>query len=176
MSEHELIQGLKSADEKTYSILYDRYANNLYGVINKLVNSESESENLLQDCFVKIWRNIESYDPSKGRLYTWMITIARNLALDYKRSQYFISKKMIQNEDSLVNISAETKSITKLDYLGLEKILINLDHNLKQMIDLQYYYGYSQQEIAEEFKIPLGTVKSRTRIALQKLRDQLDEQ
>ncbi len=177
MDEHELIARLKQLDEKSYAYLYDQYSANLYHVIFRLVNSESESENLLQDTFVKIWRSIDLYDPAKGKLYTWLVTIARNMAIDYCRSQYFSKKKMIQSEDSIVHIETDSRVMSKLEYIGLEKILFSLDENSKQIIDLQYYYGYTQQEISEEFGIPLGTVKSRTRIALNKLREQLkDEQ
>ncbi|MEP7196487.1 MAG: sigma-70 family RNA polymerase sigma factor [Saprospiraceae bacterium] len=175
VSEELLIESLQKGQAQAYSRLYDQYAVNLYNIILKVVKSESEAESLLQDSFVKIWKNISQYDSSKGRLFTWLVTIARNVAIDYCRSSYFIKKNLIQNESNYVDNKKLSSEMFELDYLGIDKIVNSLDDKLKHIIDLQFYYGYTQAEIAEEFSIPLGTVKSRTRAALLQLRNKLTE-
>ncbi len=175
MEESVLVLQLKSGSREAFSELYDRYATNLYHVILKLVNSESDAENLLQDTFVKIWRSIDSYDPKISRLYTWLITIARNMAIDYCRSAYFSKKKSIQNDEVLVYKETPRSEMCRLDYIGMDDVLNRLDQNLRQLIDLQFYLGYTQQEVADELNIPLGTVKSRTRTAFKILKEQLQD-
>lgn len=173
LTEEELIKGLKEGNHQTYGELYDRYAKNLYLIILKIVKSEEEAENLLQDCFVKIWRSIELYDSSVSRLYTWLIVIARNIAIDFCRSSYFSKKSKIQSDDYLVFKESLNSEMLKLDYLGLDKVVDGLDLVHRKLIELQYYLGYTQQEVSEELQIPLGTVKSRTRTALKILREKL---
>ncbi len=173
MNEEQLIKGLKEGNHQTYAELYDRYGKNLYLIILKIVKSEDEAENLLQDCFVKIWRSIDLYDASVSRLYTWLIVIARNIAIDFCRSSYFSKKSKIQNDDHLVFKESLNTEIIKLDYLGLDKLVDGLDEMHRKLIELQYYLGYTQLEVSEVLELPLGTVKSRTRTALKILRERL---
>lgn len=172
-SESALIVRLKEGERAAYGELYDRYSKSLYAIIFELVKSESDAEHLLQDTFVKIWHHIEKYDVTKGRLYTWLVVIARRLALDFLRSKYFLEKQAIQGLETAVSVEKSAPEIQHLDYIGLDQVVRNLEPNLKQIIDLQYFKGYSQQEVAEQLGLPLGTVKSRTRAALLRLRQQL---
>ena len=91
-----LIDLLRTGDDHAYAALYDAYSPMLFGLILRIVNDRKEAENLLQDCFIKIWRNLDSYDESKGRLATWLNNIARNTAIDFTRSKYFHQKQMIR--------------------------------------------------------------------------------
>ncbi|MBK8955194.1 MAG: sigma-70 family RNA polymerase sigma factor [Saprospiraceae bacterium] len=173
IAEFEFVERLKSGEREAFSELYDRYGKAIYGVILEITKSEPDAENLVQDTFVKIWRSIQHYEPSKGRLYTWIIIIARRIALDFVRSGYFLAKRKIQNEESAVSVPGPSPEMLQLDYLGLDTALGKLDPELKKMIDYQYYMGYTQQEVADETGLPLGTVKSRTRSALLILRKNL---
>lgn len=168
--ENTLVHRLKAGDKEAYAELYDRYGRSLYGVIFTIVKNVPDSENLLQDVFVKIWRNIDRYDPEKGRLFTWLIVIARRMALDFVRSAQFGAKQMIQSETLLVHKASNSNELNRLDNIGLDKIIDNLSPQHKEVIDLQYFMGYTQQEVADELGLPLGTVKSRTRAALSALR------
>lgn len=174
-SEEAFIKSLQDGKPDAYAELYDRYGATLFQVILKIVKSNEDAENLLQDTFVKIWRNIGTYDASKGKLFTWFVTIARHLAIDFCRSKYFTKKNLIQNEDNLVNNQSLSVEMFELDYLGINDKVNSLEDKLKQIIDLQFYYGYTQTQISEEFNIPLGTVKSRTRTALLQLRTKLSD-
>ena len=166
-----LIDMLRAGDNDAYVALYDAYAPMLFGVILRIVDDRKEAENLLQDCFVKIWQNIQTYSESKGRLATWLINIARNTAIDFTRSKYFHQKQMIRKDENYVHHENE-HTITQLsvDTLGLRQLVERLNPGCREIINWMYFEGYTQQEIAENFGIPLGTVKSRTRTALKELR------
>src|SRR5882724_2390235 len=84
-SEEELVLGLKAHSHQAFATLYDNYSGAMLGVINTIVNNIDDAENLLQDSFVKVWKNINQYDSDKGRLFTWLITICRNTALNFLR-------------------------------------------------------------------------------------------
>ena len=170
MSENELIKGLQAHDEKAFSLLYDSYSPALLGIIAKIVKDEAEAENLLQDSFVKIWKNINQYDAAKGRLFTWLLNIARNTALNFLRSAHYFEQGEIQNLESVVYTETVKTELTEVNYIGVSETVQKLDPKLKQVIHLIYYLGYTQQEVSEQLNLPLGTVKTRTRMALQLLR------
>jgi len=172
-SEEAFVQRLQSGDRAAFADLYDRYGRSLYGIIFTIVKTESDAENLLQDSFVKIWRNISLYDASKGRLYTWLVVIARRIALDFLRSNQYLGSQTIQSDELLVSREANTTETQRLEHIGLETVVNQLAPQLKQIIDFQYFLGYTQQEVADELGLPLGTVKSRTRAALLELRQLL---
>lgn len=173
-SEQALIERLQAGERAAFAELYDRYGKNLFAVIFEIVKSEPDAENLLQDTFVKIWRNISRYDAAKGRLYTWLVVIARRMALDFVRSHYFLEHKTIQAAETAVSVESPAPEMQRLEHIGLETVVGRMEPALKQVIDLQYFMGYTQQEVADETGLPLGTVKSRTRAALLYLRQQLN--
>lgn len=170
LAETIFVERLQSGERAAFAELYDRYGRNLFGVIYMIVKSQSDAENLLQDTFVKIWRNINRYDATKGRLYTWLVVIARRRALDFIRSSEYSDAQLIQSAEILVSKEAHSTETAQLDHIGLEMLLQRLSPPLKQVIDFQYFMGYTQQEVADELGLPLGTVKSRTRTALLELR------
>lgn len=170
-NEDRLIKSLKHKDEQAFNYLYDNYSAALYGIVIKVIGSVEEANDLLQEIFIKIWRNIDNYDSKKGRLYTWMLQIARNTAIDKLRSSGF------QRENSNVSLAHNPLVTTEsssdnihIDHLGLKDIVQKLDKNYQLIIELAYFKGYTQQEIAEMLKIPLGTVKTRSRKALIELK------
>jgi RNA polymerase sigma-70 factor, ECF subfamily len=170
--ERQLIPMLIAGEEEAFTLLYDSYSAMLFGVITRVVDDQQDAQNLLQDCFVKIWKNIASFDAEKGRLATWMISIARNTALDFVRSKYFSQKRKNQNLDDLVHPIAERIFVRQEeDTVGLRQLVDKLPAAYREVIEWMYFEGYTQQEISENFNIPLGTVKTRTRIALRELRN-----
>lgn len=174
--EQELVPRLVLGDDGAYAMLYDHYAPMLYGIILKVVGDQADAGNLLQDCFVKIWNNIERFDPTKGRFATWLINIARNTAIDYTRSKHFLQKQANQNLENFVGLGEGNAFQTRVDTLGLRQLVENLSPPCREVIEWMYFEGYTQQEIADQFGIPLGTVKSRTRLALKALRAYFFEQ
>ena len=97
-----LVAALQNNDNNGYEQLYDRYAMLMFGVIRRVVGVGEDAENLLQDSFIKIWRNIETYDASKGKFSTWILNIARNTAIDFYRSKAFSQQRKNQNLENLV--------------------------------------------------------------------------
>lgn len=173
LPEEALVQQLQARNSQAFATLYDNYAPALMGVINKLVSNAADAENLLQDAFVKIWRHIEKYDPEKGRLYTWLVTICRNTALNYLRSRENFTEVEIQNTGSGVPVQRLITEASATDHIGISKQVEKLDEKHRVIINLIYFWGYTQQEVAEKLDMPLGTVKTRTRMALQLLKEQL---
>jgi RNA polymerase sigma-70 factor (ECF subfamily) len=171
IAEDALVSLLQSKDERGFSILYDNYSSALYGVILKIVRSEEVADDVMQDAFVKIWRNIEGYNRTKGTLFTWILNVARNTAIDRIRSQEFQNSQKNQDLDSTINfIDNQGGSQFDIDAIGLKKVVENLRPEHQQIIDLLYFKGYTQVEVAEEFGIPLGTVKTRVKAAIVQLR------
>jgi RNA polymerase sigma factor (sigma-70 family) len=173
-TEEELVLQLQNRNQQAFSYLYDNYAAALNGVIFRLVDDNELSEDILQEAFVKIWNNFNNYDASKGRLFTWMLNITRNLTIDTLRSKgYKNQRKISSDENSVSNLANDSNAITKFDAMGIRKQVSNLKPEQRSIIDLAYFNGYTQEEISKEMGIPLGTVKTRMRTAVLELRKML---
>lgn len=166
----ELVISLQSKSEEAFAALYDHYAVALWSVTLKIVKNENVAEEILQDVFVKIWRYIDKYDSTKGTFFTWMLNITRNTCKDYFRSkQYQIS--LLQEELEDTHRQKLTHSFEKQQESAELLILTQkLEPKYKEIIELVYIYGYSQEEVSERLQIPLGTIKTRSREALRQLR------
>ncbi len=170
-SEEELIHLLKRRDQPAFAYLYDNYSAALFGVIFKMLEDRELAEDVLQEAFIKIWNNFSNYDSSKGRLFTWMMNLTRNLTIDTLRSKGYKKQSKIQNsENSVDNISNNANTAESFDALGIRKHLTLLKNDQKQIIDLAYFGGFTQEEISNQLGIPLGTVKTRMRTAIFELR------
>ena len=174
-SEEELVLCLQNRDQKAFSYLYDNYAAALNGIISRMVEESQLAEDILQEAFLKIWNNFSQYDSSKGRLFTWMINLTRNLTIDTLRSKgYKKQQKISKDENSVSNYHDKNYAADKFDTIGLHKQVANLKPEQKSIIDLAYFNGYTQEEISKEMGIPLGTVKTRMRSAIMELRKMLE--
>lgn len=173
-SEEELVALLNSGDQSAFAYLYDNYSGALNGIIYKMLEDNELAEDVLQEAFVKIWNNISSYDSAKGRLFTWMLNITRNVTIDTIRSKsYKKQSKILNRENSVDHIKADntsTNPAASFDALGIRKQLNLLKDDQKQIIDLAYFEGFTQDEISKKLIIPLGTVKTRMRTAIMELR------
>lgn len=170
-SEEELILLLKTGDQSAFSYLYDNYAGALNTVICKLISDQHLAEDILQEAFVKIWNNFSSYDATKGRLFTWMLNITRNLTIDIIRSKGYKSQAKIQNSDiAVTTVNNNSNENDKFDALGLREQTMQLKEEQKKVIDLAYFGGFTQEEISKTLGIPLGTVKTRIRSGISVLK------
>jgi len=173
-TEAELLQGLQSHDEQAFSFLYDRYSKALFSIILPIIPQQELAEDVLQEVFVKIWQNIQSYDETKGRLYTWMLNIARNLSIDRTRSKDFNNRsKTTELSENVYNVRQVE---IRMDDVGLKKTLSNLPEENRRLLELAYFQGYTQEEISKILNIPLGTVKTRIRSTIIQLRKILSTQ
>ena len=169
-SEPELVQLLREKSQHVFSYLYDNYSGALLSIIRNIVSEEELANDVLQEVFVKIWKQIDSYDSSKGRLFTWMLNIARNASIDMIRSKSFQNSR--QNRELTEDVyTAGGTSETKTDQIGLRKLVHNLKEEYRVLVELSYFQGFTQDEIAKMLNMPLGTVKTRLRTALIQLRE-----
>jgi len=169
--ESELITLLKKKDNQAFSYLYDNYENALYGIVKQIVGDGEIGNDVVQEVFVTIWRKIDSYDSSKGKLFTWMLNIARNAAIDKTRSKnYQQSLKLMPISDNELSHPIIRPGY---DDYGLKKVIHKLKDEQRMLIDLSYFQGFTHDQIARALNIPLGTVKTRLRSALTQLRTML---
>jgi RNA polymerase sigma-70 factor (ECF subfamily) len=163
---------LKAGDNQAFGYLYDHYSDSLYSIILQIVQDSTLANDVLQEVFVNIWRRIETYDSIKGRLFTWMLNISRNAAIDLLRSKnYQNSQKNQELKEPVYGRDRVTQTST--DSIGLTKFLAKLRPDHRILIELAYFKGYTHEEIAHMEDIPLGTVKTRIRNALLQLREYL---
>ncbi|HXL57639.1 MAG TPA: sigma-70 family RNA polymerase sigma factor [Chitinophagaceae bacterium] len=169
-SETDLILLLRQREQSAFSYLYDNYSGALYGIILSIVPDKELANDVLQEVFVKIWKQVDSYDASKGRLFTWMMNIARNASIDMLRSKGY--QKTQQNRELTEAVYEKGGSIaTNINQIGLRKLVHSLKEEYKVLIELSYFQGFTQDEISKTLNMPLGTVKTRLRSALLQLRE-----
>jgi RNA polymerase sigma-70 factor (ECF subfamily) len=176
MEQEELLKELLKKDDKSFTLLYDNYSKSLFGVIYNLIRNTEEAEDVLQEVFVKIWKNIDSYNESKGRLYTWMLNIARNTSIDKLRSKNFNNSQKNLSTDNFVHILEDnSKTTNRIDAIGIKEFIMKLKPKCIQIIDLLFFKGYTQQEASDELEMPLGTVKTNNRNCMNELRKMLHD-
>lgn len=175
--EESLVRLLKQQSRPAFEYLYKQYSSALLGIIMRSIENEDTANDLLQDVFVKIWKNIESYQPEKGRLYTWMLNIARNSAIDHLRSKQ--AKKENKNqtiEDVVYFVDRENRVDQQTDTIGIRSLLDKLTEEQRITLEYVYFKGYTQDDASKELNLPLGTVKTRIRAAIMELRKQFKEE
>jgi len=171
LSEEELVHALRHHEKIAVEALYDMYSSSLYGVISRIITDTAVAEDVLQETFVKIWHSFASYSTEKGRLFTWMVNIARNLAIDKLRSKDF--KNQNKNQELEINVTfidEQRNTVYKPELLGVKELVQTLKPEQKLILELVYFKGYTHVEAADELGIPLGTIKTRLRMAIQELR------
>ena len=169
-SEHELVVLLNEQSNDAFNYLYDHYSGALFTIINQIVPDQNMAGDVLQEVFVNIWKKINTYDSAKGRLFTWMLNIARNAAIDKIRSKGYRDNQRNQPIMESESGGMEMSSNPMVNDVGLKKVLTTLNEEYRRLIDLSYFQGFTHEEIAKMLGIPLGTVKTRLRTAISQLR------
>jgi RNA polymerase sigma-70 factor (ECF subfamily) len=169
-SEQELVVLLNEQNNDAFNYLYDNYSGALFTIINQIVPDRDTAGDVLQEVFINIWKKISTYDASKGRLFTWMLNIARNAAIDKIRSKGYRDNKLNQPIVETENSGMSMSSNPTVSDVGLKKVLTTLSEESRKLIDLSYFQGFTHEEIAKMLGIPLGTVKTRIRTAIIQLR------
>lgn len=171
MKVEKLVERFQKKDVKAFQELYTMYSENIYGVIYSVVRDEGLSEELCQDVFLKVWNNAATYNVSKGRFFTWILKIARNAAIDKVRSKSYQNLKQNLSTNFFVsNLTTDGENDEGFELNRLNSLVKNLKTKCIEIIELLYFRGYSQKDIAEELDIPLGTVKTRNRNCISQLR------
>ncbi|MEM7553965.1 MAG: sigma-70 family RNA polymerase sigma factor [Cyanobacteria bacterium P01_A01_bin.84] len=179
IDETQLIIQIAQGDQKALSTLYDRYARPIYSLVLKMLNSVEESEEIVLDVFSQVWRTAQNYNIERGRVDTWLFMMARSRSLDRMRSKQRKANTIsISNETDDIKI-ASNSTLPEEDLLIKERrgriivALYEIPPEQRETIELAYFQGLTQKEIAEKTGVSLGTVKTRIRLALSKLKSML---
>jgi len=167
----EIVDLLIQKDQRGIQEMYHKYSSLIYGLIYRILKQQDLAENVLQDTFVKVWQKIHAFDTNKGKFITWVLKIARNTALDAKRSKSERQNAQVVGlQEGIPHESQHHTVEIPVEYIGIKEKVQTLDPKLSQVIDLAFFEEYTHAEIAEELGLPLGTVKSRIRKAFKELR------
>ena len=176
MQQDGLILELQNGNPKAFERIYQLYSESVYGIIYSILKDEKIAEEILQDVFMKIWNNSSSYNSDKGRFFTWILNIARNASIDHIRSKSHKNTQKNLTADNFVDILESRSNFSaKADAIGIQKYIDILKPVCKKLIDLLFFKGFTQKDAAEELDMPLGTVKTRNRACINKLREMLAE-
>jgi RNA polymerase sigma-70 factor (ECF subfamily) len=174
-----LVRGMVAGDDRALGALYDRWQGVVHGVVARILRQPDDIEDVVEETFWQAWRQASRFDPARGAVQTWLLTIARSRALDRARAVRRRRESPIEGDDGEVVVQQVAPDDPGLDTEAAERrrivtaALTQLPAEQRETLELGYYGGLSQSEIAERTGQPLGTVKTRMRLAMQKLRSQL---
>lgn len=178
-SDVEVGRAMAAADVDALAVLYDRYGALAYSVALRILGDRALAEDVVQESFLKIWSNASAFDPSRGSLRAWLVASVRNRAIDqlrgrgrHERRELDLAVAERAPADAGTDPWREVSAALERD--AVTEAIRRLPTEQKQAIELAYYGGYSQREIAEMARVPLSTVKGRMRLALEKLRSYLE--
>jgi RNA polymerase sigma-70 factor (ECF subfamily) len=181
-SDLDLMQAIQAEDPDALAQLYDRYNGILKALILRVVDNEAEADDLLQEIFMEIWNQAKNFSAQKGKPLGWMVTLARRRAIDglRKKQAYARAEERLQNEieqqpDAWVHNATEEAIVLGDTRVLMRKVISGLPPAQQQAIDLAFFQGMSQREIAAKTNTPLGTVKTRLELGLKKIYDGLKE-
>jgi RNA polymerase sigma-70 factor, ECF subfamily len=174
--EAALIVRLKRRDPQALAELYDRYGKQAYSLVLRVVRDRAIAEDLLQETFLRVWNSVHSIDSEKGAIGPWLLTIARNRAIDYLRSSVGRERNAVElneSDHSPLYREMEADILISDQAQHVRRAMDKLAPNYRTVMELAYFEGLSQSEMAVKMGQPLGTIKTWVRTALQNLRDEL---
>ena len=184
LSDESLAARVSRGDSAALETLYDRHGATVLGLALRIVGERTSAEDIVQETFWRVWKSAVSYQPQRGPFVGWLCRITRNLAIDLYRRRNVRPAEMYGKENSVsvldtapdpkMDVAAQAQS--ELENKQIQNALSSLPGVQRQVIELAYFYGMTRQEIAEATGEALGTVHTRARLALQKLREELDNQ
>jgi RNA polymerase sigma-70 factor (ECF subfamily) len=176
-SDRELAERLKRREPQAMADLYDRYGRQAYALIFRIVRDQEMAEDLVQETFIRIWSRVQAFDSARGALGAWLMAVARNRAIDYIRSvdgrMARSSYELVEMENPALFSNLENQTVMADQVKRIKEAIGQLDPSHRTVIEMAYFEGLSQSEIAEKLGQPLGTIKTWVRTALKNLRDRL---
>jgi len=181
LADEQLMAQVVAGDSTALETLYDRYAASLMGVVLRIVKERTVAEEIVQETFWRVWDKADGFDPNRGKFSTWMYSIGRRLAIDHTRRQKIRPQAarseaeeeiMLRKPDGKTNV-VETAAL-HIEQERVRSALTALSPEQYEVIELAYFKGLTRREIAEEIDTPLGTIHTRARLGLQKLRTALE--
>ncbi|MFN7759602.1 MAG: sigma-70 family RNA polymerase sigma factor [Pseudanabaena sp.] len=180
LDEVALIRQIAEGDQASLSMLYDRYSRVIYTIAYRILKSSEESEEIVLDVFTQVWKIAKNYNPQKARVDTWLFMLTRSRALDRLRNHARFDKVVNASEDALMMHwqvdSPENDAIIQERSIYIKSCLDNLPAEQRLALELAYFSGLSHSQIAAEIGISLGTVKTRIRLGLKKLREMIGDE
>lgn len=172
--EHTIIPLLREKDKQSIELIMEYYGDTLYGIALKMMNDAAQAEDVIQDSFIKIWKNADRYDSKKSRLFTWMLNIVRNTAIDKLRKRKNDKENNIKH---LVHTSSDPiAEYIRPELMDVRDKVDSMEEKYKEVIEVLFFKGLTQREASQALNIPLGTVKTRLKIGLRRLRSVFTEQ
>lgn len=178
MSDEILLAKIAESDRQALEALYDRYGRRVFALAARMLNDPQSSEEVTQDVFMSVWRRVTSYKPGRGKFTTWLFSIAHNRTIDELRKRMRDRNRDNQNIDDHIDIKEETalpadQIVAQSEFDMVKHAMKALPEEQRRVVELSYFGGFTQVEISEMTGQPLGTVKTRMRLALKKLRASL---
>ena len=168
--EERVVYLLKDQDKQAITLIFDHYGSLLLNVIKRVIQDQMMAEEVLQKVLLKVWQNADKYNWNKGSLFTWLVSISRNAAIDQTRTKDFRLMKESEKSLELVSIYNRPEESDQIEKMYVKQLLNQLPDMQRKLIDLSYFSGYTHKEIAQKLNMPLGTVKTRVRLAIKHLR------
>ncbi len=175
-SDGEVIARLRSRDTAALAELYDRYGRSVYSLALSIVRDRTVAEDITHEVFLHLWRYPESYDPERGAFAPWLLRSVRNRAIDaLRRTQRdrSLAQRVHVLEASVAPSDPDEMAVLGEEFERVRRAVAELEHDQREIVELAYFGGFTQREIAERLGLPLGTVKTRLRAALRRLAEVL---
>ena len=176
LTQDQLLARVAQGDQAAFAALYDQIAPRVLGLVRRLLRDHAQSEEVTQEIFLEIWQTATRYDSAKGGASTWIMTMAHRRAVDRVRASQASrdrdTKIGIRDYDAQYDNVSETVQ-TRVEHERVEKAMLRLTELQRQAVSLAYYGGYSHSEVANLLSVPIGTVKTRLRDGMIRLRDEL---
>jgi len=168
--DERIVYLLFEKDKSGISLIFDHYGSFLMNVIRKVIYDEQMAEDVLMNVLLKVWQKFDQFDAEKGSLFSWLVRIAKNSAIDKTRTKDFRITEESRRGPELVNIAEEVSVDSSIDQMYLKQLLDQLPENQRELINMSFIEGFTHKEIAQKLDLPLGTVKTRIRLAIKHLR------
>jgi len=179
LTDLELMKRITRKDSIALQLIYERYERPIYTFAYRIVKDAMLAEEVIQELFLRIWNAAEKYDENQGKLSNWMFTLTRNIAIDgLRRRQVRTSQQVVEPEqlNRTPDDATDTANTVEAKVIGeqVREAMRSLTPDQHKVVELIYFGGYTQQEVSQNCDIPLGTVKSRVRLAMKALKLQLE--
>jgi RNA polymerase sigma-70 factor (ECF subfamily) len=176
LADEDLLALVESGEERAFEVLYDRHARVAYSLAYRLLGDAASAEDLVQDVFLAVWRGSARYSPSRGSVRTWVLAILHNRGIDRLRTASAMARRQEALEQMASDVVPDVAEAAagRAEAAAVRQALTGLPDEQLEVVKLAYYGGFTHQEISQMLEIPLGTVKSRMRMGLDRVRRALD--
>ena len=176
-SDQELLQAIQRQNVAALEEIYNRYGTIAYSVAVRTLGDKSLAEDVVQEVFLNLWRNAAKFDGARGNVKSWLLACTSNRAIDFARQRQGKTRLDVEIDETAYMVTgADTwhEVVANIDHTMLKGAMQLLPEEQRKTLEMAYFQGYTQAEIAEAMRVPLGTVKGRTRLALEKMRSHLE--